>query len=112
MAESVVTAIPNGHNGQFSIDAAGIPSAEAKEPHLFQFMSWQQHQLGRLSEVIMELMQHIWSPLAAPPAIANPQPSPQLMTHAPAHHASLPEQYQGDPEGCHKFLLVCELYLA
>lgn len=84
------------------MDATGIPIPVAQ---LYQRLLGHQIQLDRLIGVVTKLVQFV----RAHPVVPAPPPSAPPTTQPTAcplvHHASLPEQYGGDPNSqkCHRF---------
>ena len=89
------------------MDAAGGPLPD-DHSSLHSYLHTQQQEIGSLARAVHDLACSV-NQLAAtrlPPAAPPAPGAPVLPRPAP------PERYGGDPEGCKRFLLTCELYLA
>lgn len=95
------------------MDTAGAEEQRTTSAMLFVFMHQQQDQLARLTAAVTELYQKQAAAPVSPAVPAAPASSGANLQNpgcAPFFPTLLPEHYNGDPEGCSKFVLACELY--
>lgn len=90
-------------------DAADIPLPEepqaAPHPHLLHL----QGQVDKLTQTMAGLVMHLQQHPVLIPASVQPPPIP-LAPSRSHHHNVVSECYDGNPEGCRRFVLACELY--